>query len=143
MPHPQKRSITVSNVLYGILYDVHSMDGFSIPATWPPGEPHYGCTVRVYAISSDVTKASKHVAEFEAQWTKEGCWEDDPLMVVGRALKWTRYPSNGKGYHWMCKGPAMWMEPDEPESTNSATQSPRWPSTPATNYLRNIHLSTP
>lgn len=103
----QERVLVVSNVTYTVRYELKSTSFYSVPATSPPGQPHYDC---VATILSGTNK----VAAIETQWTKDGCFEDSPMLLIGRALAWKRYPNNsaGKGLHWVVKGPAMWAEKD-------------------------------
>ncbi len=103
----QERTLTVSNVLYTINYTLKSTTLFSVPATNPPGQPHYDCTATICA-------GTNKVGVIETKWTKNGCFEDSPMLLIGRALNWERYPldSAGKGLHWVVEGPAMSSEPD-------------------------------
>jgi hypothetical protein len=105
----QDRTLTVSNVTYTVRYDLKSTNQFSVPLTNPLGKPHYECT-------ATISVGTNRVGAIETQWTEEGCFEDMPLMLVGRALSWKRYPNNtaGQGLHWVVSGPAMWAEKDEP-----------------------------
>ncbi len=103
----QERSVTVSNVFYVVKYRLKSTSLYSVPLTNPLGQAHYGCTATIYG-------GTNKVGVIETQWTKEGCFEDSPMLLLGRVLAWTRYPneSAGKGLHWVVSGPAMWVEPD-------------------------------
>jgi hypothetical protein len=105
----QERTLTVSNVTYTVRYELKSTNQFSVPLTSPLGQPHYECT-------ATITAGTNKVGVIETQWTQDGCFEDMPLMLVGRALAWKRYPNNsaGQGLHWVVGGAAMWSEKDEP-----------------------------
>lgn len=103
----QERSVTVSNVTYVVKYLLHDTSFFTVPSTSPPGQPHYDCTATIYA-------GTNIVGVIETQWTGKGCREDDPILLLGRALKWTRYPNDsaGKGMHWVSSEVSIWAEPD-------------------------------
>lgn len=102
------RTVEVSNIVYTVIFNLKSTNVFSVPLTSPPGQPHYDCTATIYA-------GTNQVGVLDTQWTENGCWEDSPMLLVGRALAWTRYPNNSAGtnFHWVVKGAAMWAEPDE------------------------------
>jgi hypothetical protein len=103
-----ERSLIVSNNTYVIKYYIKNSSFFTVPATNPPGQPHYACM-------AVISCGTNEIAKIETDWTQDGCWEDNPMMLVGRALQWTRYPNDsaGKGRHWVCKGPAMWTDSDD------------------------------
>jgi|GEM_PF-5866914 len=106
----QERTIEVSNIIYTVSYHLKSTNAYSVPLTNPLGQPHYDCTATIHA-------GTNRIGVIETQWTKDGCFEDSPMLLVGRALDWKRYPNNSAGtnLHWVVKGPAMWAEPDEPK----------------------------
>jgi hypothetical protein len=103
----QQRTITVSNVTYTINYALKSTKFYMVPLTIPPGQPHYACMATVFV-------GTNKVGVLETEWTENGCYEDSPMMVVGRSLGWTRFPNNsaGPGRHWRISGAAMYTEED-------------------------------
>lgn len=73
------RLVTVSNTLYVVTYEYSPEGAVSVPATSPPGQPHHDCTVTVY-------RAQQVGKPFAGQVTPEGCFEDVPSDMVGKAL---------------------------------------------------------
>jgi hypothetical protein len=106
-PAAQERTVTVSNVLYVVRYALKNTQTYNVPLTNPLGQAHYDCTATIHA-------GTNKVGVVETQWTPNGCFEDSPMLLLGRVLKWERYPDNSAspGHHWVVKGPAMWSEPD-------------------------------
>lgn len=107
-PDPkQERTLVVSNITYTVRYELKDTGTYSVPLTSPLGQPHYDCTATIYF-------GTNLVGAIEMQWTKDGCFEDSPMLLIGRALAWKRWPNDsaGKGMHWVVSGPAMWAESD-------------------------------
>lgn len=79
-----ERTYTYSNRFFVVCYD-YCTDYYMIPATLPPGEPHYSATITVY----EVIKGEKiKVCEpFSGQYIEKGCFEDAPESLVQQALK--------------------------------------------------------
>jgi hypothetical protein len=102
----QQRSATISNVVYTITYELKSATNF-----WQPiahGPKYYECT-------ATVTRGSNRIGQFETRWSAQGCFDDWPVILVGRALGWERYPdgSAGTGRHWRTAGQRLVPELDE------------------------------
>lgn len=88
-----QREVKVGSAKYIVSYEVKGCDPakgewncmVSVPATYPPGQPHYEATIMVFRIS----KHGKHEAigiSFSGTWTPNGCTEDDPEKLVDQAL---------------------------------------------------------
>ena len=103
----QYRTIAVSNVTYTIRYELKSTNSFMRPLTNPIGQPHYDCTATIW-------NGTSRLGILPTQWTERGCFEDDPMMLVGRTLAWKCFPpdSAGKGMHWVISGEAQYREPN-------------------------------
>ena len=103
----QERSITISNITYTVKYELKNPNIFSQPLTSPLGQPHYDCKTRIF-------QGTNQIGIVDSQWTKGGCFEDSPMILVGQALNWKRFPNDsaGPGMHWVISGPAMWQEKD-------------------------------
>lgn len=78
------RTITRPHARDGTNYWVHftydPQGGGSIPATQPPGQMHYPCTVTVWANGQQVG------TNFSGEVTEKGCFEDKPEDMVAKAL---------------------------------------------------------
>lgn len=105
----QERTLIVSNVLYVVKYDLKSTAHYSVPLTNPLGQPHYPCKTTVWIGGTN------RISSVDSEWTENGCFEDSPMLVIGAALAWTRYPNNsaGEGTHWRIRGGAMFTESDK------------------------------
>jgi hypothetical protein len=58
---------------------------YLVPATNPPGQPHYQATITVYQI---VDGKKIIIGEsFDGQYTEKGCFEDDPKYLIDKARK--------------------------------------------------------
>ena len=109
----QSRTVVVSNQTYLIQYHLKNPAHSWVPAIVGPTQPHYDCVATVWLIggSSPLVIGSP----IDTQWTEKGCFEDSPMLVIGAALKWERYPNNsaGDGMHWRIRGGAMFTESDK------------------------------
>lgn len=74
------RECVVSNRHFTVHYTYNPAGPSFIPTTSPPGPPHYDCIVTVYENGKQVGKS------FRNQVTENGCHEDVPTDMVGRAL---------------------------------------------------------
>lgn len=74
------RTCTVSNQLYLVTYEYDPLGGCFVPATNPPGQPHYKCKTTVF-------KAVQVGQPFDGDVTEDGCFEDVPEDMVKNALK--------------------------------------------------------
>ena len=73
------RTCVVERVAYTVYYSYDSSAAAFMPATIPPGAPHYHCTVFVLRGEKRVGKP------FSGIVTEEGCFEDKPEDMVARA----------------------------------------------------------
>jgi len=105
----QERTLIVSNVLYVVKYDLKSTTHYSVPLTNPLSQPHHPCKTSVWVGGTN------RISTVDSDWTEKGCFEDSPMLVIGLALAWKRYPNNsaGAGMHWRVDGAAMWAESDD------------------------------
>jgi hypothetical protein len=66
-----------------IINFVYNTSYCTIPATNPPGQPHYGATITVYEI---VDGKKQRIGEpFGGTYTEKGCFEDAPDYLVKTA----------------------------------------------------------
>ncbi len=81
-----ERKVYVDGVNYIVHYQYDEEGMYSIPATSPPGRPHYwGSLITIYAEKG---KDRKFIAERRGVYVKGGpCLEDDPEKIVRSALK--------------------------------------------------------
>lgn len=78
-----ERKVTYSNAFYIVTYE-YNKSYASIPATMPQGQPHYAATI---TVSEVVDGVKARVCEpFSGSYTENGCFEDDPKMLVEKAL---------------------------------------------------------
>ena len=82
----QERTVDIGKHSYAVEYQVCDEGCMvAVPATYPPGQPHYAARVKVFEIKSgERTPIGK---EFGAEWTPKGCFEDDPHWLVQLALR--------------------------------------------------------
>ena len=79
--------------LYVIKF-VYSTNTYTIPATYPPGPPHYDAEITVTEVRSNA------MVEVCPPWrgycTARKCYEDEPAAVVRQALgrRWKRRAGN-------------------------------------------------
>jgi hypothetical protein len=78
-PTTISRTCTVNGVIYVVTYEYNALGMSSVPATYPPGQPHYPCNVTVY-------KAAQVGKSFRGEVTPSGCFEDIPSNMVQEAL---------------------------------------------------------
>lgn len=84
-----ERRATVDGRKYIVKYDVPMCNPpkeygncmLFVPSTMPAGQPHYSATISVF----DNKKIQVGQA-FPGQWTHDGCFEDDPVALVEKAL---------------------------------------------------------
>lgn len=67
-----------TNYMVNFMYDPHGP--CSIPATNPPGQPHFPCRISVWAGGVQVG------TNFTGEVTVKGCFEDRPEDAVAKAL---------------------------------------------------------
>lgn len=70
-----------------IINFVYNTSYCTIPATNPPGQPHYGATITVYEI---IDGKKQIIGEpFGGTYTEKGCFEDAPdyLIKIAKELK--------------------------------------------------------
>lgn len=68
-----------------IINFVYNTSYCTIPATNPPGQPHYGATITVYEI---IDGKKQIIGEsFGGTYTEKGCFEDAPDFLVKNAKK--------------------------------------------------------
>jgi len=77
----QRRPARIEDKLYIVKYTKIS-EGFSVPATYPAGQPHHSCICVVYFMDEDL-----RIGEMPAQWTPNGCFEDNPQMIAEQVLE--------------------------------------------------------
>ena len=87
-----ERTVVVDKDTYLVRYEVPDCSApdwsgctSSVPATMPPGQPHYGATITVFKIAAKGEKVQLGQS-FGGQWTDKGCFEDDPKTLTEYAL---------------------------------------------------------
>lgn len=71
---------------------VYYSRSFTVPATWPPGSPHYAAKIYVYKVvncrcffkTEDTVQIGK---EITGTYVESGCFEDSPAEYVKTAIK--------------------------------------------------------
>lgn len=63
-----------------------------IPATYPPGVPHYDAQVQVWEVKRGkidygTFELKELIAKFGGTYTKGLCYEDEPIYLIKKALK--------------------------------------------------------
>ena len=81
----RERTVTVDEKMYVVEYTVDDTGSVFIPLTNPPGQAHYPAAIRVFVVADGHKQAVGSV--FDGQYTFGGCFEDDPAMLVRKALK--------------------------------------------------------
>lgn len=76
-----ERSAIVEGKLFVVQYNYYPYGAITVPATNPVGQAHYSSIITV------IDAEGKHVASFNGQYTEKGCFEDEPKMLVEKALK--------------------------------------------------------
>lgn len=77
----QERIAKIDNKIYLVKY-TNISEGFSVPATYPAGQPHHGCKCLVYFVEDNLLLGTT-----EATWTPNGCFEDNPQMIAEKVLE--------------------------------------------------------
>jgi hypothetical protein len=80
----QERIAKIDEKIYQVKY-THISVGYSVPATYPAGQPHHSCTAIVYFSDTDLK-----IGEMSATWTPQGCFEDNPQMIAQQVLEQLR-----------------------------------------------------
>ncbi len=101
-----ERRVTVHGREWLVQYDVGACEApkfenctVSVPATMPPGQPHYSAKITVIDTGMISSTCSGVVVTcavygekiqvgqtFSGQWTPDGCFEDDPVALVEKVL---------------------------------------------------------
>lgn len=84
-----ERKAEIDNVRYVVVFDVCSDCTVSVPLTNPLGQPHYQAKIRIFVETGNETHYERALlyGPFSGQWTKDGCFEDDPKTLVEFALE--------------------------------------------------------
>ena len=81
-----KRFVVVDEKSYKVHYRVDTGGMMFVPSTNPPGQLHYSAKITVFMLVEDRGEVAL-TEPFPGQWTPAGCFEDNPEMLVRKALK--------------------------------------------------------
>lgn len=79
-----ERTYSANGHNYVITFLVHENGLVIVPATYPAGQPHFPADISVSEIIAG--KRQQLGKDFKGLWTPNGCFEDNPKVLVEAAL---------------------------------------------------------